>query len=109
VRTARINEELTELEDLANRWAGVPRVCARLSTSVGFLCATVGLLQGLALPAGDAFSDNLHGALTGAVGALAAGLAGASFCAAAHFRARRVARERAAAADRLVSALTARA
>jgi hypothetical protein len=106
LRTARINEELAELDSLAGRWVGVPRVCARLSTSVGFLCATVSLLQGLALPAGDdALSEGIHAALLAAVGSLATGIAGTSFCAAVHFRALRARTGRAVAADRLVLAL----
>jgi hypothetical protein len=105
VRTARINEELTELEVLAGRWVAVPRVCARLSTSVGFLCATVALLQGLTLAAGDAFADDLHAALMAAVGSLAIGVAGTAFCAAVQFRARRAVLGRKATADRLVQRL----
>jgi hypothetical protein len=104
VRAARVNEQLTELEVLADRWTSVPGVCARLATSVGFLCATVALLDGLADVPVDA--ESLHGALAGAVGSLTIGIAGTSFCAAVHFRARRARRERAGAADRLVAALS---
>jgi hypothetical protein len=106
-RTALVNEQLSELEVLANRWASVPRVCARLATSVGFLCATVILLEGLAMPEGDSFADALHGALLAAVGSLAAGIAGTAFSAAVHFRARRLRKATSAAADRLVHALMA--
>ncbi len=107
VRAALVNEQLSEFEVLANRWTSVPRVGARLATSVGFLCATVILLEGLALPEGDSFSDALHGALVAAVGSLAAGIAGTAFSAAVHFRARRLRKATSAAADRLVRALTA--
>jgi hypothetical protein len=107
VRVALVNEQLSELEVLANRWAGVPRVCARLATSVGFLCATIILLEGLAMPEGDSFPDALHAALLAAVGSLAAGIAGTAFSAAVHFRARRLRKAASVAADRLVRALTA--
>jgi hypothetical protein len=104
-RSARVNEQLLELEGLAGRWAGVPRVCARLSTSVGFLCAIVALLEGLSLATSDTYADDLHGALVAAVGSLATGIAGTSFCAAVHYRARKAAAAGAAAADRLVDAI----
>ena len=105
IRSALINEQLTELELLAGRWAGVPRVCVRLATSAGFLCATVSLLQGLALPVTDTYSADLHEGLMSAVGALAAGLAGAAFSAAIHFRARRAQARGALVADKLVQVL----
>jgi hypothetical protein len=108
-RTALVNEQLTELELLGDRWAGVPRVCVRLATSVGFLCATVSLIQGLALPFTDSFAEDMHDGLMTAMGALAAGLAGAAFCAAVHFRARRARTMGAAVADKLVEALAAAA
>jgi hypothetical protein len=104
-RDARLNEQLSEFDRLAGRWANVPRVCARLATSVGFLCACVALLQGLSLSADEASPEALHQALMSALSCLSAGIAGTAFCAAVHFRARRVTAERAVAVDRLVQGL----
>ncbi|MGH7437252.1 MAG: hypothetical protein ACRENE_16370 [Polyangiaceae bacterium] len=104
-RAARINEKLTELEVLAERWDGVPRVSARLTSSVGFLCATVALLQGLS-PSEDAEPGSLHAALWTAVGALVAGVVGTALCGAVHVRAKAARTAAVAAADRLVQGLT---
>ena len=38
-RVALVNEQLAELDYLAQRWERVPRVCASISTSFGFLLA----------------------------------------------------------------------
>jgi hypothetical protein len=108
-RDALVSEQLTDFQARVDRWVGVPRVCARLSTSMGFLCACVALLEGLALPAEDSegFSQGLHAALMSALGSLTLGIAGTAFCAAVHFRARKTRLERTAAVDRLVERLLA--
>jgi hypothetical protein len=97
-RVALINEQLGELDWRTARWDRVPRVCASVATSSGFLFASVTLMTSLALPAADATA-----ALFSAVDALAVGIAGTAFCAAVHFRARRLVRERLAGADALVT------
>lgn len=102
-RSARINEYLTELEVLGERWDSVPRVCARLTSSAGFLCATVALLEALA--PGDDEPRDLHASLWTAVGALVAGVIAAGFCAAVHLRARKARKDAAEAADRLVQGI----
>lgn len=104
---ALVAEQLIEFDHLATRWASVPRVCARLSTSAGFLFACIALLEGLALPAGEAFPEALHAALMSALSALTLGIAGTSFCVSIHFRARRARAEAAAAVDRLLQRLRA--
>jgi hypothetical protein len=108
-RDALVSEQLTEFQLRVDRWAGVPRVCARLSTSMGFLCACIALLEGLALPADESqgFSQGLQAALVSALGSLSLGIAGTAFCAAVHFRARQTRRVRTAAVDRLVERLLA--
>jgi hypothetical protein len=99
-RDAIISEQLLELDWRAQRWSRVPRVCASIATSVGFLCASVALMNGLAVPGVDA------GTVLGpALDALTAGIAGMSFCVAVHFRSRRVLRERLASVDRLIERL----
>jgi hypothetical protein len=104
-RDALVAEQLSEFDQLAARWASVPRVCARLATSAGFLFACIALLEGLALPAGEGFPEALHAALMSALSSLAIGVAGTSFCVAVHFRARRARAESGAAADRLAQGL----
>ena len=99
-REASLSELLLELEWRAHRWSRVPRVCASIATSTGFLCASIGLMDGLA--AADA---DTNAVLFVALDALAVGLAGMSFCVAVHFRSQRALRERLAAINRLVERL----
>jgi hypothetical protein len=98
-RIALVNEQLAELDYLAQRWERVPRVCASVSTSFGFLLAfaTVASMAGGDLDFGVA--------AVSAINAVAIGLAGAAFCVAAHLRARAIVRARLKAADRLVECL----
>jgi hypothetical protein len=103
-RDAVLEEQLIELDWRAHRWARVPRVCASIATSGGFLFASVAALEGLAVPAG--VTPDLGATLFAAVGAMAVGIAGAVFCVFVHLRVRRLVRERVAAAGRLVAALS---
>ncbi|MGH7298645.1 MAG: hypothetical protein ACRELB_27135 [Polyangiaceae bacterium] len=105
VRDARLGEQLLELDWAVQRWARVPRVCASIATSAGFLFASLALLQGLAVPAGPG-SVGVRQTLFDALDALALGLAGTAFCVAVHLRARRAAPARVAAAQRLVGELS---
>jgi hypothetical protein len=99
-RIALVNEQLREMDWRAQRWARVPRVCASVATSAGFLFACITLMRGASSGSEDAGSD-----LVSALDALAIGIAGTSFCFAVHLRVRRIVRERLAAADRLVERL----
>jgi hypothetical protein len=99
-REAGVSEQLLELDWRAQRWQRVPRVCASIATSAGFLCASLSLMRGLAEPEADAGP-----ALVAALGSLMLGIAGTSFCVAVHLRARRALRERLAATERLVDRL----
>jgi hypothetical protein len=104
-RGAALGELLTEFDGRLQAGARVPRTCASIATSAGFLCGTAALLQGLSdAPTGEPLlaAESL---LVSALGALAAGAAGASFCAAVHLRARRSSRAHAEAADALVHRL----
>jgi hypothetical protein len=101
-RIAQVNEQLRELDWLARRWARVPRVCASVATSAGFLFACLALIGGVADSTGD-----VGRTLFSALDALAIGIVAASFCITVHIRAQRVVRERLAAADRLVERLEA--
>ncbi|MGH7268925.1 MAG: hypothetical protein ACREJ3_00715 [Polyangiaceae bacterium] len=107
-REARTEELVSEIEGKSCRWGRVPRVCASIASSAGFLFATMALTRALALPASDTRTA-VRGVLNEALGALAIGIAGASFCASVHVRAGRVARERMSAVSRLVELALARA
>jgi len=102
-RDAALEEQLIELDWRAHRWGRVPRVCASIATSGGFLFASVAALEGLAAPAGA--TPDLWATLLSAVSAMAVGIAGAVFCVFVHLRVRRLVRERVASAGRLVAAL----
>lgn len=102
-RDALLSEQLTEFDGLAQRWSRVPRVCASIATSAGFLCASIGLIRDLStIDPASTGSDVMQATLFAALNALAIGVAATSFCAAVHVRARRAARDRTAAAERFV-------
>lgn len=107
-RNALVNEQLTELGHRLERWSSVPRVCARVSTSVAFLLAALVLRRGLtedqALPSD--VGQLLWGGLIGQAFTVASlGFVGTAFCVAAHNQAKRITRARAEAADKLVERL----
>jgi len=106
-RDALVTEQLLELDWTAQRWARVPRVCASIATSAGFLFGCISLLQGLSLPSEEGSAPALGVALFAALNALTIGIAGTAFCVAVHLRARRVVRERHQATERLVARLLA--
>lgn len=104
VRTALVNEQLSELDHRIQRWAAVPRICARITTSFAFLLAAVVLRNGLA-DATD-FSEPTMRALIGdGLTVVLMGFVGTSFCIAANRQARTVARARLEAVDALVDKL----
>lgn len=106
-RDALVTEQLLELDWTAQRWARVPRVCASIATSAGFLFGCIALLQGLSLPSEEGSTPALGVSLFAALNALTIGIAGTAFCVAVHLRARRVVRERHQATERLVARLLA--
>ena len=97
---ALVNEQLSELDYATQRWARVPRVCASVASSSGFLLAA--LVMRAALASDDV---DVNSAIAAAVNAVVVGLAGAAFCVAAHLRARAMVRERLAVTDKLVDRL----
>jgi hypothetical protein len=108
VRAALVNEQLTELDYRIQRWQRVPRVCASIATSFGFMLATLVLRKGLAdtgdvpVEVGELVLRGLVGdALT--VGAM--GIVGTAFCIGAQTEAKRIAKARIAGADKLVERL----
>lgn len=106
-REAILGEPLSELDWALERWDRVPRVCASVASSAGFLCATVSVIEALALPDDTDAGPVLGRVLAAALGAFTVGLIGTSFCAAVHLRTRGLAKARLAAADRLVERLLA--
>jgi hypothetical protein len=106
-REAQVVEQLLELDWVALRWSRVPRVCASIATSAGFLFGAIALLRGMDVPREDGVSPTDGAVLLSALDALAVGIAGTSFCVAAHLRARRAVRERLACDERLVGRLLA--
>ena len=100
-RPALVNEQLREFDWRVRRWARVPRVCASIATSVGFLCGSVAIIRGLE----SGTSDPPVSVLMSAVIALTVGVAGTAFCVAVHLRANRAARRRLAETDRFVERL----
>jgi hypothetical protein len=101
-RAAGIDEQVLDLEWRLQRWSPVPRVCASIATSAGFLFAAIGLLQGLT-PAAD--SAEVRAALMSSLNSLLVGVAATVFCGVVHLRTRRATRARMAAAERLVARL----
>jgi hypothetical protein len=101
LRGALVDEQLTELYLLATGWSRVPRICASIATSTGFLLASVSLLRSLSAPQ----TLTIGSALTPAVDAFALGLMAAAFCVAIHSRAARAERESLAAIHRLVDGM----
>lgn len=107
-RVALVNEQLTELDYRIQRWARVPRVCARMAASFGFLLATLVLRKGLGdfseLPQ-DVMELVVFGLVGDALTVAAMGIVGMAFCIGANSEAQKIAKERSAAADKLVERL----
>jgi hypothetical protein len=95
-----VNEQLAELDYRAQRWGRVPRVCASISSTSGFLLASLAMRAGLASEDMD-----INAAVLAAINVVTIGLAGTAFCVAAHVRARAMTRARLAATDALVDRL----
>jgi len=106
-REALLGEPLSELDWSLERWDRVPRVCASVATSVGFLCATVAVIEAIAMPPEPEAGTVLGRVLAVALGAFTVGLVGTSFCAAVHLRTRVLPKATVADADRLVERLKA--
>jgi hypothetical protein len=101
-----IDEQVLEADWEIQRWARAPRVAASVSTSAGFLCACVILIQALGGdPADLSMSTGASSPLGVALGALALGIVGTSFSVAVHVRAQTVTRQRRLAVDQLADRL----
>jgi len=109
LRVALVNEQLTELDYRIQRWARVPRVCASITTSAGFMLGTLVLRNGLATDTTELSSDVaelvIRGLVADALLVAAMGIIGMAFCIGAQAEARRIAKGRTKGADRLVERL----
>ena len=109
-RSALVNEQLTELDYRIQRWSRVPRVCASLSTSGTLMLATLVLRRGVA-DAGEIPSDIgelvTHGFIGDAITVACLGFVATGFAIAAQGHAKRIARKRMEAADKLIGRLEA--
>jgi hypothetical protein len=94
---ALVNEQLG---DLSQRWARVPRVCASVASSSGFLLAALVMRDALA-----ADEIDVDSAISHAIGAVVVGLCGTAFCVAAHLKARTLVKERLVMTDKLIDRL----
>jgi hypothetical protein len=107
-RTARINELLIDLDFRIGRWERVPRVCASIASSAGFLFGSLTLRFGLVASSAlteDLRSDAINAVVLQAVNVAALGVAGAAFAIAAQVHARRVAKAFHRDVDALVATL----
>ncbi|MEO7092640.1 MAG: hypothetical protein ABI175_05275 [Polyangiales bacterium] len=109
LRVALVNEQMTELDYRIQRWARVPRVCASITTSAGFMLGTLVLRNGLALDTTQLTSDVvelvIRGLVADALFVASMGIIGMAFCIGAQSEARRIAKARVKGADRLVERL----
>ena len=109
LRVALINEQLTELDYRIQRWARVPRVCASITTSAGFMLGTLVLRNGLAADVSELTSDMaermVRGLVADALLVGAMGLIGMAFCIGAQAEAKRISKARLKGADTLVERL----
>jgi hypothetical protein len=107
-RAALVNEQLTELDLRMKEWERVPRVCASIATSFGILLGTLVLRQGLANApdlSGELGEVFVRSVLSDAISVACFGIVGTAFCIGAHAHAKRVAKARMEAADRMVERL----
>jgi hypothetical protein len=104
VREALVNELLTEVNGRIAAWSRVPRICASLATSTGFLFALISLLGGWG---GEASPLAVGPALVSSINAFSLGVMGAAFCVVTHVRAGRAERASLVGVDRLIERMQA--
>ncbi len=107
-RAVNVNEVLAELDQRAQRWARVPRVCASIASTTSMMLASVAMRIGLTSAMASADEDlgpALNSTVVGAMNVVAIGIAGALFCVSVQMRARRVVKDRLEAIDKLVDRL----
>ncbi len=104
-RVARINELLLDLDHLVTSGARVPRVCASIAASTGFLLASLALRQGLGVASDlplEVQDLAIHQAVRDGIDVAALGICGAVLCITIGARAAKAAKARLTATDQLV-------
>ncbi len=108
LRAGRVHEQLTELDFMLGRWARVPRVCASVASSAGFLCGSLVLRYGLVAASNSVEElrrEEINACVMAAVNVAALGVAGTVFSIASQARARTASKAFQRAADALVQTL----
>ena len=108
VRAALINEQLSELDYRLQRWIRVPRVCASIASSAGFLLAAMALrlgLDGIEILGDADVGDMLNRAAVNALGIAALGMWGTVTCISIQMHARRAVKSRLQATDKWIERL----
>lgn len=111
VRAALVNEQLTELDWRTQRWARVPRVCASIAASAGFMLAALVMRQGLQSEdfSADLATLMIEGLVGDAFAVVLFGMVGTGFCIATQKLSNALAAARLKAADEIVERLEAQA
>lgn len=111
VRAALVNEQLTELDWRTQRWARVPRVCASIAASAGFMLAALVMRQGLQSEdfSADLATLMIEGLVGDAFAVVLFGMVGTGFCIATQKLSNALAATRLKAADEIVERLEAEA
>jgi hypothetical protein len=104
VREALVNELLTEVSRRTTAWARVPRICASLATSTGFLFALISLLRSWG---GEESALAIGPAFVASADAFSFGIMGAAFCVVTHVRAAQAERASLVGVDLLVERMQA--
>jgi hypothetical protein len=106
---ALVNSALGEIDHRVQRHGRVPRVCARVSSTVGLLCGAMALRHGLVMGSldGPPLDLILHGPIADMLSAVFMGIAGAVWCSAAAREVKKVAGERLKGHDALIDRLEA--
>ncbi len=109
-RVARINELLLDLDHLVTSGARVPRVCASIAATTGFLLASLALRRGLGVATDlplEVQDLAIHQAVRDGIDVAAVGICGAVFCVTVGMRAAKAAKARLRATDQLVERMEA--
>ncbi len=109
-RIARINELLLDLDHLASSGARVPRVCASIAATTGFLLASLALRQGLGVASDlplEIQDFAIQQAVRDGIDVAAVGICGAVICVTIGVRAAKAAKARLLATDQLIERMEA--
>ena len=109
-RVMRLNELLLDLDHLVSSGARVPRVCASISATTGFLLASLALRQGLGVASDlplEIQDYAIHQAVRDGIDVAAVGICGAVVCVTLGIRAAKAAKARLLATDQLIERMEA--